>query len=244
MRVVILWAGKGRRIQSEYGGIHKAMIPLKGKMLLERILDNIWMAGGDEIVPILGYMANEMEGEIRKVSRIQSIIPVINERYEETNNLYSLMQARNVLENRDFVVVNGDMVFDYRILKKIFCAVGNAVGTDSNDYGFQLDSPRLLIKNNRILDLGRHRTIGDSQGYAIGIYKFSAQFSREYFDLGETMASENPNAGYHDPLVKAFERVMVEPCYTGRYLWMDVDEKSDVSKAEKMIEEIEKEMKE
>ena len=34
-RAAILWAGFGRRISNEYGGIHKATIMLKGKWLQE-----------------------------------------------------------------------------------------------------------------------------------------------------------------------------------------------------------------
>lgn len=237
-KVVILWAGKGRRIQNEYGGMHKALIPLNGEKLLTRLLKNVLKANVNEIVPILGYQSDVLFEEIKKVDGFKTITPVINPEYDKTNNLYSLMQAEHLLSGEEFIVVNGDMVFDFRILKKLVDYTGNAVGTDNNDYGYQLDSPRLLIKNDRIYDLGRHRTIDESQGYAIGMYKFSADFSEEYFKIGKEMAKNNPNAGYHDPLLKVFDKVIVRPCYTEKYLWMDIDEKGDVAKAENMIDRI------
>lgn len=238
IKVVILWAGMGRRIQAEYGGMHKAFIELNGEKLLLRLLKNVQKAGGKDIVPVLGYQAKELLAEINNVGGFSSITSVLNPKYESTNNLYSLMQARDILCGDDFVVINGDMVFDYRILKKMLEFSGSAVGTDGNDYGYQLDSPRLLIKDDRIYDLGRHRTIGESQGYAIGMYKFSAEITEEFFDEGEKLVKENPNAGYHDPLLKMFERVIIKPCYTDDYLWMDIDEKADVPKAEKMLNQI------
>lgn len=242
-KVVILWAGKGRRIQSEYNGMHKSLIPLNGEKLILRLLKNVLNAGCKDIIPILGYQSDILLDEINGMGGFSSITPVINPDYEKTNNLYSLMQAESILSGEEFVVVNGDMVFDYRILKKMLEFEGNAVGTDNYDYGYQLDSPRLLIKNDRIYDLGRHRTIEESQGYAIGMYKFSSDFSKDYFELGKKMVKENPNAGYHDPLLKAFDSVVVRPCYTEKYLWMDIDEKADVAKAEKMIIDIERSQK-
>lgn len=235
VKVVILWAGQGRRIQKEYGGLHKAMIPLNGEPLMLHLLRNVKAAGADELVPVLGYRGDELLNTIHNFGEFSSIIPVWNPDYEKTNNLASLMCAEQILTGDEFVVVNGDMVFDYRILQKMISIGGNAIATDANDYGYQLDSPRELIKDGRILDIGRHRTIEESQGYAAGMYRFSASFSQEYFSLGKKLTLINPNAGYHEPLIGILDRVNFVPCYTENYRWMDVDEKEDVVKAETML---------
>lgn len=238
MKIVILWAGKGRRISKEYGGIHKALIPLNGIKLMEYLLHNIRMAGGQELVPVLGYQADVLLKEIRKFGFFQSVEPVYNKEFDKTNNLYSLLQASEVLENETFVVVNGDMIFDFRILKKIMEMPGNAIAVDTCDYGYQLDSPRILIEENMIRDIGRHRTIEESQGYAIGIYKFSKEFSKDYFRMGEKIVENHLDAGYHVPLEGILNQVRIVPCDTEGYLWMDIDEKQDVSKGERMILDI------
>lgn len=235
VRVVVLWAGQGRRIQKEYDGLHKALIPLNGEPLLVHLLRCVRAAGADELVPVLGYRGNDLLTEINRFGGFSSVIPVWNPDYDKTNNLASLMCAERILSGEDFVVVNGDMVFDYRILRKMMFMSGNAIATDANDYGFQLDSPRELIKDNRILDIGRHRTINESQGYAVGIYRFSSSFSQEYFSLGKKLVQEKPGAGYHEPLIGILDRVKFFPCYTENFLWMDVDEKEDVEKAENML---------
>ena len=239
-KVVILWAGCGRRISSEYDGIHKAMIPLNGKPLMEYLLANIRKAGAKEIVPILGYKAEEMKEKITAISGgwFDKIDFVISEKYAETNNLYSLVQASDILSGKDFVVVNGDMVFDYRILSDIMKCEGNAIATDGNDYGYQLDSPRILIKNDRIYDIGRHMTIEQAQGYAVGIYKFGAEFSPIYFEKGRELSTKKPSAGYHEPMEPMFDEIIVKPSYTKGYLWMDVDEKADVARAEEMLRKL------
>ena len=234
--VVILWAGCGRRISSAYGGMHKALIPLNGEPLMAHLLSNVSKAGAQEIVPVLGYQSDIMLSAVESFgAAFDSVTPVFNPDYESTNNLASLLAAEEVLSGRSFVVVNGDMVFDHRILKDILSLDCNAVAADLNEYPVQLDSPRLLIKDGRILDIGRHMSIENAQGYAVGIYRFDKSFSAEYFSLGRKLLEKNQNAGYHDVLIENLDRVCFIPSPTGSYRWMDVDEPADVEKAESLL---------
>lgn len=236
MKAVILWAGQGRRIQKKYGGLHKALIPLNGKPLLYYLLDNIRRSGIEEIVPVLGYRADEMLTEIEKNNTFKAMMPVYNREYERTNNLYSLVQAEKILVGENFIVINGDMVFDYRILTEIIKnAAGNAIAVDNKHYPDQLDSPRVLIENGRILDIGRHRNIVDATGYAIGVYKFSAAFSESYLKAGKQLTEARPQAGYHEPLKSMLGDTWFAPCIINDYVWMDVDEEKDVAKAQRML---------
>lgn len=239
-RAVILWAGFGRRISNEYGGVHKATIKLNGKTLAERLLDNIYKAGITEIIPVLGYRAEDILKEIEAFGKFEKIIPVYNDRFRETNNLFSLCKAKELLSEKDFVVVNGDMVFDYHILYNICNVNGNAVATDTNEYPYLIDSPRVLADDSgRIRDIGRHMERFDANGYAVGIYRFSKEYSKKYFEDGIRILKNNLNAGYHEPLKECFADVEWNICPTQQYEWMDVDEKSDVEKAEAMIRRIE-----
>ena len=239
---VILWAGCGRRIAGRYGGMHKALISLNGEPLLAHLLRNAAKAGVTELVPVVGYRGDTLLAAIESYGGMfQSIIPVYNPDYETTNNLGSLLCGEKLLRDRDFIVVNGDMVFDANILSDIFNVDGNAVAADLHDYGRQLDSPRLLIGEGRIFDIGRHRTIEESQGYAVGIYKFSKDFSAEYFRLGRKLFEARPDAGYHDVLIGCLDRVLFRASPVKKNSWMDVDEPDDVPKAEAMLQRLARE---
>ena len=241
LKVVILWAGCGRRIRDDYPDIHKAMIPLNGKPLLAYLLQNIKDAGFEEIIPILGYKKEFMLNAIQGFASFARVIPVFNPVYEKTNNLASLICAEELLSGKEFIVINGDMVFDRRILIDAVAGSGNAVVTDMNSYPTQLDSPRVVIQNEHITDIGRHLTINHANGYAIGIYRFSAESSAEYFRIGQTIAKKNPNAGYHEPIVPLTKVTVFKPIPTGQYRWMDVDDKMDVPKAEALLHKLEDE---
>lgn len=238
MKAVILLAGMGKRISAAYHGMHKALIPLNGKPLLSYILDNIRSSGMTEVVAVLGYHASEVESALHQGRDGLNIQICVNEQFEATNNLASLMQAEQLLQDGDFIVINGDMVFDYRILQNLLMNHQMQVAVDTHDYGYQLDSPRVMIQDHRVIDLGRHMNIEDADGYAVGIYRFSKEHNKEFFILGREVLQGNLQAGFHDPLRKMFRHTDILPCDTKGCLWMDVDETADVARAEQMLDQL------
>ena len=235
MKTVILLAGKGRRMQVEYEGVHKALLPLNGKPLLFYLIDNIRKAGVEEIVPVLGYKGDEVLAYINQYAEDLKVYPVWNHSYLETNNLVSLLQAEKVVAGEDFIQINGDMVFDYRIITKLLNADHSAIAVDITHYSQQLDSPRVLIQDEMIRDLGRHMTIEEANGYAVGLYRFSNTLASVFFKMSKELVQDNPQMGFHEPLRFLFHRYNIIPVITDDMLWMDVDEKADISRAESFL---------
>lgn len=230
-------------MQAENRGIHKALLPLNGKPLLFYLIDNIKKAGIKEIVPVLGYQGEELLAYIKGQASEMSVYPVWNDQYENTNNLVSLLQAETVVADEEFIQLNGDMVFDYRIVTKIAGVPGAAIAVDTNEYSFQLDSPRVLIKDGMILDLGRHLRIEETNGYAVGIYRFSKVLAKHFFEDSKELVKKNSQLGFHEPLRQLFHQYVIAPVSTGTMLWMDVDEKADIEKAERYLCKMEEENK-
>ena len=238
MKVVILLAGKGRRIQKTCGSMHKALIMLKDRTLLSYLIENIKKAGITEIVPVLGYQGSAVLTEIQKYADDIQIFPTWNLEYENTNNLASLLKAEKVLAGEDFVLLNGDMVFDYRILTLMMDQRSAAIAVDRKEYPVQLDSPRVLIRNEIVKDLGRHISIQQAEGYAVGIYYFSSILAEVFFEHSKKLIKSAPQMGFHEPLRDLFAKYRINPISVKDYCWMDVDEKADIIKAHEMIKKM------
>lgn len=230
MKIVILLAGKGRRIE-KMGLLHKSLIELEGQTLLSHIVQNIEKAGINEIVPIVGYNGEKVLDEINRTKENAEIYPVWNERYNETNNLYSLYQARNILNDEEFISINGDMVFDYHILEQLLCMNGSGIAIDDLRCKLVIDSPGVIIEDGKITDLGRHISEDERGGYAVGIYKYGQNMVRDFFDLSAQMLEKNLNHGFHDPLRTLFSKYPVKVCSVQGYKWTDIDEEGDIDNA-------------
>lgn len=233
MKAVLLLAGRGCRMQGKFRDIHKSLIPLCGKPLLAYLVRNIELVGFSEIVPVLGYKAEDVLKCIDESNKHLKIIPVYNHEYDKTNNLYSLLCAEKEL-NDEFVVCNGDMVFDYRILEKISKDSGSRIAIYNLHSDQFIDSPRVII-DGKILDLGRHIKWDSGDGYAIGIYKFGYDIAEDFFKEGHKLCDEDSSHGFHDPLRGLFESHTILPTFVNSFLWTDIDEESDVEKAESYL---------
>lgn len=242
MKAVILLAGKGRRM-GELDIKHKSLTMLDEHSMLYHLIRNMERAGIREIYPIVGYNGDYVLSEIENAkSKETVIIPVWNREYETTNNLYSIYQTRKILEGEDFLSINGDMIFDYRILSEIQKGERSQIAVDDRKHEEPIDSPGITVKDGKITDLGRHIPFEEKYGYAVGIYRYGKEMSDAFFAEAEQMLQENINAGFHDPLVRLFSRYAIPPCSTKSYLWTDIDEESDIEKARGILKQLKEEI--
>ena len=240
MKAVILLAGKGRRIE-KMGLSHKSLVKLDGETLLSYIVENIERAGIEEIVPIVGYHGEKVLEEIGRVKKKLKVYPIWNKRYDETNNLYSLYQARDILCHEAFISINGDMIFDYHILEHLLNNEESEIAIDDLRSKVLIDSPGVIIKDGRIVDLGRHISEKDRGGYAVGIYKYGKDLVEDFFDLSDQMLEKDLSHGFHDPLRKLFDKHIIKVSSVQSYKWTDIDEEGDIPIALEILKGIENE---
>ncbi len=239
MKIVILLAGKGRRIREYLGETHKSMIELDGRPLLWYLVENIRRAGFTEVVPVVGYQGDVIIDYLRREFPTLKFEFVWNRDYEKTNNLVSLVNTEPVVKDDDFIQINGDMIFDYHILKDFSEAEGSAIALDVLKKKEMIDSPKTIMKSNRIMDLGRHIELEDNGGYAIGMYKFSGNLVSKFFELSKKLIVEFPNMGFHDPLRQLYNSCIIRGFDIGDRLWTDIDEEADIDKATAYLRKME-----
>lgn len=240
MKVALLLAGKGRRLKEICQSRHKAFILLEDVPCLTHLLNGLWRAGMTELIPVLGFDSNAVERLLREScpERVK-ILPVVNPRYEQTNNLGSLICARSYLDGESFLICNGDLVMNANIIKDLIeTRRQSAIAIDDSSRNALIDSPKVKVVDGRIYDLGRHIPLEQSGGYAIGVYKLGQRLSPVFFKMAEKVFAEDQNAGFHDPLVPLFNDHAVYLCSTRGRSWMDIDKKEDIEIAGRLLNTI------
>lgn len=132
MKVVIMAGGKGSRIAGMNAEVPKPMIPIAGKPVLEWQVDCLKRQGFDDIVIAIGYLGEVIMNHFG--DRVQYVKE--NEPLGTAGALYLL---KNEI-NEDFLLVNGDVVFDVDIRRFFDAHKKNAalatIFTHPNDHPY------------------------------------------------------------------------------------------------------------
>lgn len=109
--VVILAGGLGTRLRSEIGtNLPKPMAPVAGKPFLTYILDRLAAAGAKRVVLAVGYHAEVIETYFGTQYRTLAVDYSREDTPLGTGG--AIRQAAEWVESEDFLVLNGDTLFD------------------------------------------------------------------------------------------------------------------------------------
>lgn len=170
MKVIILAAGIGTRLTSNYNEIPKCLIPFKNKKNIERIAGffTSFNIHKKDIFAVIGKKGRCWTKE--NIQLIDEIIPntIINENNLETNNAFSLQLALERIEKDNLIILDGDLfLFDLKIIEKFLfqkqsCMLGKYVKN-----GYQ--NKNLIMKNQDgdVIDFGKNISL-DNQAIIYG----------------------------------------------------------------------------
>lgn len=114
--LVILAAGRGTRL-TDPTIKHKALTPIDGVPLLERVIGQFCACGIENIILVVGHEAALVEKHARSVRSDISI--VCNDLYKADKNIYSLsLGLAAVPEGSGAIIVEGDVIFKDEAVKK------------------------------------------------------------------------------------------------------------------------------
>jgi len=241
MKAVFLLAGIGKRMGVLTKNKPKCLIGLNGRPLLGYLLDKFIANNIKDFVLIVGYKKDEIIEFVYNVFGDKINVTIVyNKKFKEANNIYSMWCAKDILAGGEFILCNGDVVISAPIIKRLLdYPKKSAIILDTLNKTRNIDSPRTIIENERIIDLGRHIPAEKNGGYAIGIYKFGEELSTAYFSQMDKMLKDNQyNAGFHDPLRALFRKYEVAYVSTGGLSWTELDTPKDIPHLEKVLQKI------
>ena len=170
MRGIILAAGKGSRLNGSSGESPKCLVKLGGTTLVERQIAALRASGIDEIVVVTGCQAER----VRRTCG-HGITYVENQRYAETNSLYSLWLARPLLFE-GFVVLNCDVLFHPVLLDDLLSARHDdallLAYRQPDDAPFSDEEMKVTVRCGRVTAMSKDMAPAEADGENLGIVKF------------------------------------------------------------------------
>ena len=115
-RAIFMAAGFGSRMVPVTLNTPKPLVRVKGKRIIDSLLDAVIAAGIEEIYLVRGYLAEQFDQLLRKYPQI---VFIENPLYNETNNISSVYSARHLLGNSyvfeaDLLLYNPKLVTKYQ----------------------------------------------------------------------------------------------------------------------------------
>ncbi|CAC9457126.1 Phosphocholine cytidylyltransferase (EC 2.7.7.15) / Aspartate aminotransferase (EC 2.6.1.1) [uncultured Gammaproteobacteria bacterium] len=113
--VVLLAAGTGSRLRPLTLDAPKCLTMIKGKPILQHLLDTFRIQGIKKIIVATGYLEHRIREYLEQHASDMVIEYIFNANYQTTNNIYSLWLTRQVIQE-DFILMESDLVFDSSLL--------------------------------------------------------------------------------------------------------------------------------
>lgn len=122
MKAVILLAGTGSRLAELTVSTPKSLLPIGEGNTLEHMVRKLTKHDVRSIVIVCGHMQEAIEQYLMQAFPLVEITILRNPDYRTTNTGYSLLLAREQLEDETFIKLDGDVIFDDEILARLVAA--------------------------------------------------------------------------------------------------------------------------
>lgn len=183
MQAIILAAGVGSRLEKLTNGRPKCLAEIGGRPIVLHQLEALSDHGIGPVLMVVGYE----QQAIREVvgARVEY---VVNERFRETNSLYSLWLGREWVKG-PFVLLNSDLFFDPEILSRLLEEPGNVLAYDSTSSRGR-EQTKVAIRDRRVVDLGKDLPPSSARGESLGLLKFDAEGARAMLGIAADLIGQ------------------------------------------------------
>jgi choline kinase len=227
---IILAAGNGSRMGSLTADRPKAMLEVAGQSLIDRQLEALSLSGIDDVTIVTGYLAPRLQNYLG--SRVKF---VHNDRYCETNSLYSLWLARETLALGS-VVMNSDTLVSPKLISRLMHSpVYDAALVDPRD-NLGAEEMKVKLSNGFIIDFSKELRPEDSDGENVGILKFGKQAGRRLVrHLDALVGDGKVNAWAPMAFAALAKEWPLAAISTHGIPWTEIDYPEDLVRAEREL---------
>jgi choline kinase len=225
---IYLAAGEGSRLRPLTADRPKAMLEVGGVPLARRALESLRRAGVTEVVAVTGYCA----GAFAPVSDLITE-EIVNPRFAELGNVYSLRCARDALGGGCYIV-NSDVLFEDEIARRLVGASGSAV-LCASDHGVDAESMKAVAEDGRLRELSKHAAVGPHPEY-IGLARIDPEHGARLAAILEGFVERKElSVYYEDALAGLAAEVPVRLVPVDGLAWIEIDDHGDLAHARDVV---------
>jgi L-glutamine-phosphate cytidylyltransferase len=236
VNAIILAAGVARRLAPLTDTTHKALLPVGGRPVLDRMLSALAALGIRETVLVVGHCADQVRrlGGSRRGS--MAIRYVENPAYTK-GSVLSLHAARAHLAE-PALVMDADVLFPREFLRRLLAVPAPSALLLDRGFADTGEEVKLYTRGDRVIALGKKFVpeASETVGEGIGFFKCGAEAGPEFVRaMDEVIASGDGLNEYEDALHILLQRVHVGWVDVTGLPWTEIDFAEDLRRAEEEV---------
>ena len=225
LQAIILAAGQGCRLNGSSAPRPKCLYEVGGVALLHHQLRALADHGVHDVVIVVGFQHDR----IRKAAG-PGVRFVVNERFAETNSLWSFLLARPLVDS-DILVMNSDVFFHPVLLARLLEAAGDALLYDSSS-GQDDEHMKVSVRRGALVDMAKDLPADRTHGENVGLLRLSATTAQAVFDAGETLVADQGDLSWLAVAVSETATTRAIRCIDIAGLpWVEIDFPDDLLRA-------------
>lgn len=235
---IILLAGIGSRLKPITDTMHKALIPIQGRTILERQLEQLNCSGITSFHLVLGYRADDIQNFVKKKFPDLHVTFYPNENFAKTNTAYSLNLVLKTFAE-PFLLLDGDVLLSESLTRALCRDTTENLLLCETDPA-KLDAEAVKVRagaSGTITEIGKQVALKEAHGESLGVGLYQKDWAlalRAYLEHA-LQHEKNWNWYYED----AMQRMLAHDTApsplkilsTGNAVWVEVDDHADLARA-------------
>lgn len=223
---LILAAGCGSRLGTL---APKCLAEVGGRSLLSLQLDALRGAGVEGVTVVVGYRHEEI-----RAAAPGGVTFIHNERFAETNSMYSFELARSAVRG-SVVVLNSDVLFPAALLERVLDSGGSALAFDSGS-GQDAEHMKVQLRDGQLVTMSKHLPPELTDGENVGLLHLSAAAAQASFAAAAELVRRGHKRGWLAQAVSAVAGTHpIAGVDVGGLPWVEIDYPNDLEHARERV---------
>lgn len=232
MRAIVLSAGQGSRLLPLTMDRPKCLLPVGSRSALQWQLEALSQCREiDEIVVVTGFKAAMVEEALADMTSVGArVTTLFNPFYAIADNLASCWMARSVMDG-DFMIVNGDSLFEVAVLPKIIGGAKAAINlTVNRKAAYDSDDMKVSLNGDRVAAVGKTLMPNETDAESIGLVIFNGEGPALFRSMMDISMREGWGVGawYLQVIDRLAKEGHVGATDIGNLGWGEIDFPSDL----------------
>jgi choline kinase len=226
MHALILAAGRGSRLAEP---TPKCLVEVGGRPLLAHQLEAARSVGAERVTLVVGHRHEQV-----RAAADGEVSIVLNDRYADTNSLYSFWLAEQAVRG-ELLVLNSDVLFPHRVLSALLEGDESALAFDSGSGG-DAEHMKVSVQGGRLVEMSKQLPSRRTSGENLGLLRLTEGAARAAFDAAEALLRRGRERDWVGTAINAVARKHPIACVDVAGLpWCEIDYPHDLTTARTRI---------